>query len=719
MASAWTCAAMVAMSFVKDHSTLLEHIYGGNDMPVARLPAEAAAILMASDAADEEVCAANGQVSQEQFLAHKNDPNTTMIPNGRRHHALVAYAGRLRDKGLDYAEAEILFRQRWLLCEQPEGQVSEAKFHSASVSYPVTWVEAQDKLRDVFDRYTPGTKTDGPKLAAAADSRALRITWAKDIEPKPVVWAWKGDLAIGSVDAIDSTDSLAQGNPESMESMGISEASIGGSDGRIPSGTLSISAGPEGVGKSSFGIYMAAKVSTGSLPGSWYGTPHNVLYVAVEDSWNYTLVPRLMAAGADRSRVGRVDAITVTGDEVVLSLPADIKALEAKIIEHDVKWVVLDPLLSLISDRIDSHQERDVRRALDPLAALAERTGAVIQGIAHWNKSGGNDIAYRITGSGAFKNVARSIFGFTRDPDSETGDFVMQQSKNSLGRSDLPSLRYRMEPAKVETPTGMAETGKFIILGESDRTVTDILSSGHKGQPDPDETDEDGYSPAQTFIIEYLLEKAGKYEVPAQDVFDAGKGAGFTQNSLIKARNKVKNEILIHPQRGLVPALDASGNLIPRVRITRRYRRSRTTRSRLGDDKTASATRDLRPARSAKRTRITLPTVALSHDELSTQHPSRRAPIAGRQRVTPATERWQPVIGWEEFYQVSDSHRVRSLDRLVVQKSGRVRRMRGRVLTASRSREDDPPQVTLSGDGRRKCAYVHVLAREAFGKRKG
>ncbi len=48
----------------------------------------------------------------------------------------------------------------------------------------------------------------------------------------------------------------------------------------------------------------------------------------------------------------------------------------------------------------------------------------------------------------------------------------------------------------------MAETGKFIILGESDRTVTDILSSGHKGQPDPDETDEDGYSSAQTFIID-------------------------------------------------------------------------------------------------------------------------------------------------------------------------------------------------------------------------
>ncbi len=37
---------------------------------------------MASDAADEEVCAANGQVSQEQFLATKMTEHH-MIPNGR------------------------------------------------------------------------------------------------------------------------------------------------------------------------------------------------------------------------------------------------------------------------------------------------------------------------------------------------------------------------------------------------------------------------------------------------------------------------------------------------------------------------------------------------------------------------------------------------------------------------------------------------------------
>jgi hypothetical protein len=77
-----------------------------------------------------------------------------------------------------------------------------------------------------------------------------------------------------------------------------------------------------------------------------------------------------------------------------------------------------------------------------------------------------------------------------------------------------------------------------------------------------------------------------------------------------------------------------------------------------------------------------------------------------------SVERWMPVTGWEDFYQVSNQHRVRSLDRLVIEKSGKVRHSAGRVLVPSR---DAHPQVTLSAAGRRRCCYVNVLVREAFG----
>lgn len=130
-------------------------IYAGNGRPIAELPEEVAAILLAGQH-DEPI---DGRRSDsEAFLggAGAGNPNETKIVDGERHNALVAYAGRLRGLGLDRTEAEAAFRQRWLLCEQPEGQIAEARFHGSSCRYPVTWAEALGKLRDVYQRYPAG-----------------------------------------------------------------------------------------------------------------------------------------------------------------------------------------------------------------------------------------------------------------------------------------------------------------------------------------------------------------------------------------------------------------------------------------------------------------------------------------------------------------------------------------------------------------------------------
>ena len=277
-------------------------------------------------------------------------------------------------------------------------------------------------------------------------TRKLKLTRASDIEPEPVVWMWEED-----------------GN------------------GRIPAGSLSVAAGREGTGKSSFGIWCAAGVTRGVLPGPMYGRPFDVIYVAVEDSWAHTLVPRLMAAGADLDRVWRAEVALSETEVGVLSLPHDLTLLEETITAYGVKLVVLDPLLSMISAVIDSHKARSVRTALDPLAALADRTDAVVLGIAHFNKGASTDPSALISGSGAFKDVPRSIFGFAVDP--EDGSRVMTQTKNSLGKLDIPSLAYRIDSAKIETRKGVADVGLFVFDGEAPRSVQDILSaSGGEGE---------------------------------------------------------------------------------------------------------------------------------------------------------------------------------------------------------------------------------------------
>ena len=324
----------------------------------------------------------------------------------------------------------------------------------------------------------------GPPLA-----RRLRVTWASTITPLAVVWAW-----------------LLNGV------------------GRIAAGTMVLAAGREGTGKSSFGLWITARITTGTLPGSFFGTPRRVLYVAVEDSWAHTLVPRLVAAGADLSMIGRVDVTSTGDDQLSLSLPDDLAALERTIVENKVAMVVLDPLLSMIGERIDTHRNREVREALDPLAQLADRTGIVLLGIAHFNKSAGTDAAALISGSGAFKDVPRAIFGFARDDEGR----VMTQVKNSLGRDDQPSLSYEITSASVPVKGGVAEVGTFTFTGESTRSVTDVLRG----------TDERGEE--RTDTENWLRRLLSDGPMKATEVYQAADAAGLSKDKAKRAKANIK-----------------------------------------------------------------------------------------------------------------------------------------------------------------------------------
>ena len=71
--------------------------------------------------------------------------------------------------------------------------------------------------------------------------------------------------------------------------------------------------------------------------------------------------------------------------------------------------------------------------------------------------------------------MARCIVAFAADPQDDTQ--VITQTKNSPGRSTLPSLVYRIISATVPTRTGDADVGRFVFDGQSDRSVQDILAS--------------------------------------------------------------------------------------------------------------------------------------------------------------------------------------------------------------------------------------------------
>ena len=89
----------------------------------------------------------------------------------------------------------------------------------------------------------------------------------------------------------------------------------------IPQGAVSLVAGREGVGKSTVVADLVARITKGTLPGEHFDKPKTVIICATEDSWKQTINPRLVAAGADLSRVIRVDAYTPEGFDGTLQLP--------------------------------------------------------------------------------------------------------------------------------------------------------------------------------------------------------------------------------------------------------------------------------------------------------------------------------------------------------------------------------------------------------------
>ena len=330
------------------------------------------------------------------------------------------------------------------------------------------------------------------------DTRRIILTPASHITPKKVRWAWKWN-----------------------------------GDGRIPSGSLALAAGREGTGKSSFGMWLAAQITAGTLPGTYQGEPRNVLYVAVEDSWEYTLVPRLMAARADLNKVFRVQATDVFDEEVTMTLPLDNAKLEQAVRQTEAAMVVCDPLMSLLGEKLSASKSREVRLMLDPLVRIAQATDCIMLGIAHHNKGNHSDPIMAVSESKAWTDVPRSVFAFARDEENQCR--VMSQTKNSLGRdaSSLPSLRYQIEPAAVQLSDGIGDVGRFVVTGVSDKSVADLTREQAFGG-DPEDR-----NAAQAFVFDYLARNGGEAE--AGDVIKAGRAAGFNDQTIKDARRRMSS----------------------------------------------------------------------------------------------------------------------------------------------------------------------------------
>jgi putative DNA primase/helicase len=149
----------------------------------------------------------------------------------------------------------------------------------------------------------------------------------------------------------------------------------------LAAGKLHILAGAPGVAKTTLALSLIAVVSRGGAwPDGSPAAPGRCVIWSGEDDPADTLAPRLIAAGADMTRVHFVGDVLDLGERRAFDPAADMPALAEAIRDlRDVRLLLIDPIVSAVAG--DDHKNAATRRSLQPLKDLAAATGAAIVGI--------------------------------------------------------------------------------------------------------------------------------------------------------------------------------------------------------------------------------------------------------------------------------------------------------------------------------------------------
>ena len=291
------------------------------------------------------------------------------------------------------------------------------------------------------------------------------------------------------------------------------------SRGRIAAGKITDIQGDPGTGKSTVVTDWSARISTGrALPDGEPSGPRGVVFLQGEDGVDDTIVPRLMAAGADLSRIVVLGERS-SGEAYVI--PNDIALVEQAVRSIDAALLVIDPLMAFLDPRINAHRDQDVRRALRPLAAMAERADVAIAIIRHLNKAQGLPAMYRGGGSIGIIGAARFGLLVAIDPNNSEAR-VVANLKQNLGKKSA-SLAFKL----VEVPG--TDVARVEYLGSSRHTADSLLNVQVEAPPASKLDD----------ASEWLRQFLGDGPKPADRVMEAAREVNISEATLRRAADLI------------------------------------------------------------------------------------------------------------------------------------------------------------------------------------
>ena len=330
----------------------------------------------------------------------------------------------------------------------------------------------------------PGRSNDLPPT--------VELVRGDDIAPSPVEWLWDGWLAVGKLQLIG---------------------------------------GQPGTGKTTIALALAATLTNGGRwPDATQAPRGSVAIWSGEDDPADTLAPRLMAAGADMSRVHFITGMRQGGERYPFDPGRDCAELAVALAGiRDVRLLIIDPIVSAITG--DSHKNAEVRRGLAPLVDLAQQHRCALLGITHFTKgTAGREPVERITGSLAFGALARLVMVTAKSEANDKNPSIrfIARAKSNIGPDGggfVYDLRQQELPGYPGIVTASIEWGEAL-----EGSARALLADAER----QDTGDEAGVD-AAGFLRELLSYGARA----AKDIFQEAESAGYSRDAMKRAKRRI------------------------------------------------------------------------------------------------------------------------------------------------------------------------------------
>lgn len=312
---------------------------------------------------------------------------------------------------------------------------------------------------------------------------------------------------------------------------------------RFPRGKVSMLAGFPDQGKSQIMLNIAATITRG---GEWpcgegEAEKGAVVILSSEDDADDTLVPRLIAAGADMNQVVIVDSMVKEVDPQtgkkrrVVNIEDDLGRLAAilhaeRANGRDVKAIILDPLNAYFggAKKADSHKASEMRALLTPISEWCARHKIAVLVISHFNKGGNSHALYRVTDSAAITAACRAVWFAFKIEGIER--WAMVPGKKNIGPK-VGGIEYTIEA--VDIGRKGIDAQPRIVWGDRSTMTPDEAFGGGRGRPvDPTAASKE----AEDLVVK-MLEAKG--EVNFKKLKDKAALLGISESTLHNARRKL------------------------------------------------------------------------------------------------------------------------------------------------------------------------------------